>query len=346
MAPKSDRQQWAAEHMVGIENQLMPSFTPDMESLDEAGIRWDVRRTIEHGFFSTLCTAEAGMSFEEAKEFVGIVADEAGDDLEVSTTLVFDSFEQIFGMLDHAETVGADAAMIGYPLNWYPDSEEAIYERTREMCEATDLSIVLYVTDKFNFERFHPANFPLRYLDDLADIDNVVGVKISDPALVAPIDRICGDRLLLSNPIEGLAPTHVDAFDMQWMGAGPYEVYQTPEQPLLVDYFDDLVAGEWDAAMETYHRLTPIRETFMQHMQPQLRVGTYHWPEHKYYQWLTGGNGGYTRQPVMSLPAHEREGIKSAMRRVGLQIREADEAEFFAGRVNHEDADEGDGAAA
>ena len=337
MASKSEMQQWAAEHMKGIENQLMPSFTPDLEELDEAGIRWDIEKTKEHGFFSTLCTCEAGMSFEEAKRFVEIVADEADDELEVSTTLVFDSFEQNFAMLEHAESVGADSAMIGYPLNWYPETPEAIYEKTREMCEATDMAIVLYITDKFNFERFHPANFPLEYLDALADIPNVVGVKMSDPALMGQVDRICGDRLLISNPIEGLAPNHIEAFDMQWIGAGPYEVYQTPDQPLFVEYFENLLDGEWEAGMETYHRLTPIRETFMQQMRPQLRLGTYHWPEHKYYQWLSGGNGGYTRQPAMELPMHDRESIKQAMQQVGLEPRDQDEAEFFAGRVNYDE---------
>jgi len=336
MADKSDMQVWAAENMKGVENQLMPSFTPDLEELDEEGVRWDVQKTKEHEFFSTLCTCEAGMSLDEAKRFVEIVSDEAGDELKVSTTLAFDSFEQNFEMLEYAEQVGLDSALIGYPMNWYPDSPEEIYEKTREMCEATGMAMVLYITDKFNFERFHPANFPLEYLDDLADMNNVVGVKMSDPALMGPVDRMVGDRLLISNPIEGLLPTHVEAFDMQWIGAGPYEVYQSPDQPMLVEYFHQLLEGNWEEGMKTYHRLTPIRETFMQQMRPQLRLGTYHWPQHKYYQWLMGGNGGYTRQPVMELTMHDRHSIKEAMRRVGLDPREND-AEFFDGRVNYED---------
>lgn len=335
MTPKSEKQQWAAENMKGIENQLMPSFTPGLDELDEEGIRWDVQKTKEHGFFSTLCTCEAGMSFEEAKRFVDIVANEAGDELKVSTTLVFDSFDQNFRMLEHAESVGLDSAMVGYPLSWYPEAPHEIYEKTREMCEATDMAMVLYITDKFNFERFHPSNFPLEYLDDLADIDNVVAVKMSDPGLMGPVDRLVGDRLLISNPIEGLAPTHIEAFDMQWIGAGPYEVYQSPDQPLFVEYFDQLLDGNWEEGMDTYYRLTPIRETFMQQMRPQLRLGTYHWPQHKYYQWLMGGNGGYTRQPAMELTMHDRVSIKDAMGQVGLDPREND-AEFFAGRVNYE----------
>ena len=50
--PDTDYKAWAKEHIRGFENILMPSFTPDLSGLDEAGVRLDVRRSIEHGFFS------------------------------------------------------------------------------------------------------------------------------------------------------------------------------------------------------------------------------------------------------------------------------------------------------
>ena len=56
---KSEAKQWAKEHYRGLENTLMPSFTPDLAQLDEEGIRHDVRFSIEQGFFSTLCCLEA-----------------------------------------------------------------------------------------------------------------------------------------------------------------------------------------------------------------------------------------------------------------------------------------------
>jgi len=74
---KSELKKWAKEHMVGVENCLFPSFSPDLSKLDEDGIRWDVQQSIRHGFFSTLCAAESGLTFEEARRFVEIVTDEA-----------------------------------------------------------------------------------------------------------------------------------------------------------------------------------------------------------------------------------------------------------------------------
>lgn len=333
MTDISTQKRWADEQMVGVENQLMPSFTPDLSELDEAGIRLDVQQTKAHGFSSTLCTAEAGMSLEETRQFLSIVTDEAGDELKVSTTLVGDSFEENHELLAYAEETGCDSVLLGFPPNWYPETAAEILDRSVEFCTATDLPVVLYVSNKFNFEEIHPSGYPLEILDDLADLETTVAVKVSDPRLLEQVHRICGDRLLVSNPIEGLLPNHVATYDMQWIGAGPYEVFQSPSNPYLVDYFDHLRAGRWDEAMDIYWRLKPIRETFMQQMEPQLRLGTYHWPAHKFYQWLSGGNGGYTRQPVMSLGKHEREEIRNAMRQAGLDPETNDE-EFFVGRSN------------
>jgi 4-hydroxy-tetrahydrodipicolinate synthase len=320
--------------MTGAMNLTMPSFTAGGDDLDEAGVRHDVRQAKAHGFFATLCTAEAGLSLPEAERFVEVVADEAGEELVVATTAMFDSLDDNYRMLEHAAETGLDLVFLGYPPAWVPDDAAAVRETTRDLCAAADVGVILHLSDKYNFESLHPSGYPMGILDDLADIDNAVAMEVSDPGLVPEADRICGDRLLLTNPIEGHLPKHVTAYDVQWFGAGPYEVYQTPEQPLLVEYLDDLLAGEWDAAMETFHRLTPIRQVFTQQMRVPLQVGTYHWPQMKFYQWLTGGNGGYTRQPVMQLTAEDREAVRGAMRRVGLDPRgREDDDAFFLGRA-------------
>ena len=235
-------------------------------------------------------------------------------------------------LLGFAETVGVDTVLLGYPPSWVPESADEVYEMTRDLCRAADLGVVLHLSDKYNFDHLHPSGFPVGILDRLADIDNAVAMEVSDPAMMPVADRACGDQLQLTNPIEGLLPNHVAAYDMQWLGAGPYEVYQTPDQPLLVEYFRALREGDRDSAVETYWRLAPVRETFMHQMRPPLQVGTYHWPQMKYYQWLSGGNGGYTRQPVMELAAEDRRAIRGAREAVGLENTGAPDEAFYAGR--------------
>ncbi len=329
---KSKLKKWAKENMKGVENETIPSFTPDLSELDEEGIRWDVRQSIKHGFYSTLCTCEAGLTFEEAKKFVEIVADEAKDKILVSVPILFDSMEKNFEMLKHAEKVGCDSALLGYSPNYYPKSEEEIYKITEEMCESTNLAITLYPHPQYNFERFHVSGFPPNLMERFADFDNVVAVKIGEPGLAAECVRRFGDKVLVSMPQERFLPLNFLAYGQQWIGAGPYEVFGEH----LVKYFNLMLEGKMDEAMEIYWKITPARVIFEMQFAPTAQLGTYHWTQHKFYQWLIGGNGGVTRQPCMKLYIHDMEQTKIMMMMAGIAIREAPYEEFFMGRMNYE----------
>ena len=83
---RAHRKEWAREHFRGLENILIASFTPDLKKLDEAGIRLDVRNSIRHGFFSTLC-APPGLTVAEQKRFMDIAVDEAAGRISVALAL-------------------------------------------------------------------------------------------------------------------------------------------------------------------------------------------------------------------------------------------------------------------
>ena len=71
---KADRKDWARERFVGAESSLLPSFTPDLSQLDVEGIRYDVRQSIKHGFFSVFC-AGVGLKPDEKRCFLQIAVD-------------------------------------------------------------------------------------------------------------------------------------------------------------------------------------------------------------------------------------------------------------------------------
>ncbi len=323
----------ARVEMKGIENLLIPSFTPDLSELDEEGIRWDVQQSIRHGFYSTLCTPEVGLTFEEAKRFVDIVTDEAKGKILVGTTLFFDSFEETMAMLVHAEKKGCHHVLLGYPMSFYPKSEENIYQKTREMCGLTSLGIVFHPSPHYNLGRFHPSGFPFGLLAKILDLDNVVALEVAEPGLIAEFIRLFKDKVVISCPIERWFPFLRQAFGQQCIGSGPYEYLQSPEKPYLVEYFNLMLQEKIDQAMEIYWRLEPSRIVFEKQHIPTAMLGTYHWTRFKYYQWLVGGNGGITRQPCMKMHQHEMEAIKMALRRIGITPREPEE-EFYVGRIN------------
>ncbi|MBD3306290.1 hypothetical protein GF348_07920, partial [candidate division KSB3 bacterium] len=259
---KSEMKTWAKENLKGIQNCLIPSFDPDTLQLDEEGIRWDVRQTIEHGFVATLCVAEAGLSMDESKKFLKIVADEAKDDLIVSFTAMGDTINHTLEMLEHAEKVGCDCAFIDYPFSFFPKSEDEIYDVTKKMCDTANLAIFLHALPKDNFMALHPSGYAPSLLSRLSDIENVVAAEITDAGLIAEYFRVCGDKIVLQCPLERFMPLMVQQFGLQLMGPGTYELYQSPEKRYLVDYFDLLLKGDYDKAMEIYWSLTPVRIPF------------------------------------------------------------------------------------
>lgn len=331
---KSDLKKWAREKFKGPENCTLPSFSPDLSELDEEGIRWDVHQAIRHGFFSTLCTCEAGMTPDEVKRFVEIVADEAKGKILVSITLMCDSFKKSRELLAHAEKVGCSHVLFGYPANFYPKTSEEIFQVTKELCDSTNLGIVLYPTPHFNFERLHPSAFPLEVLNRAAEFDNVVAIKLGEAGLIAECWRKFGDQVLLSCPIERWWPMLYLAYKQQWIGAGPYETMQSPDKPYLVQYGKLMMEGKMDEAMEIFWNINTARLIFEQEHMKVVMLGVYPWTLYKYYQWLVGGNGGLTRQPSIKIHQHQMELARMALRFIGITPNELDE-EFYVGKFNY-----------
>lgn len=338
---REHRKEWASEALRGIENATLPSFTPDLRQLDEEGIRWDVRAAIRHGFFSTMCACETGLTLEENKRFIEIVCDEAKGKILVSFTLMFDSVEDNLAMLEYAESVGASHCLMAYPQTFRPENPEEIVRLSEVYSESTNLGLVMYATDKFDFVRFHPSQVPFDAYDRIADLPNVVSLKVGfgDPAMTFEAFERFGDRVQVNvgTPwLLGLFPLLRKRYGAQWFGGGSWEVWQSPEHPLLVEYYNHVVNGEFDQARSIYWRIAPAN--MMANRAGIARggdIGMYHWPLGKYITWSVGGNGGLTRQPAMSLTAEMMQGRKMALRAIGIEPRENDE-EFFIGRARCE----------
>ncbi len=332
---KGELKAWAREKLRGVENLIIPSFSPDLSELDEEGIRWDVRQSIKHGFFSTMCAAELGLTLDEAKRFVEIVAAEAGEKILVSTTLFFDSFAENMELARHAQKVGLHCGLLGYPANFNPASEEEIYNATKMVCDAAELGIVLYAAHRANFERFHPSGFPLEQLPRLAEIDNVVALKVgsNDSFFVAECFERCGEKILVNAAMPDLLSFTVPRYGQQWIGASVYEMFQSPEQPYFVNYFNLLQEGKFGEAAEVYWKMKPLLGLFEQHIMA-IVMGAYPWTMFKYYQWCVGGNGGYTRKPQLKIFHYQMMAAKMAYFAAGIIPREPDD-EFYLGRVNY-----------
>jgi 4-hydroxy-tetrahydrodipicolinate synthase len=335
---RTERKQWARDALRGIENAIMPSFTPDLAALCEEGIRWDVRQAIAHGFFSTMCAVETGLTLAEQKRFVEIVCDEARGRILVSFTLLQDSVEDSLELLAHAERCGASHALLGYPPSFRPTNPDEIYAVTARLAESTNLGLVMYASDKFDFARFHPSQVPFETYDRIADLPNVVSLKVGfgDPAMTFECFERFGDRVLVNvgTPwLLGFFPLLHRRYGAQWFGGGAWEMWNAPEKPYLVDYYRHVARGETAQARAIYWTLARANAIAMGgNIARGGDIGMYHWPMGKYVSWSVGGNGGAMREPAMRLPPFLMQQRKAALRVLGIEPREPDE-EFWVGRV-------------
>jgi 4-hydroxy-tetrahydrodipicolinate synthase len=201
---KNEAKEWAKKNLKGLEAVLFPSFTPDLQHLDEAGIRYDVQHLADNGFKSALCAVEVcGMSFEERKKFIEIVCDEARGKIHTSVAVLQDTVEQDMEMLQHYEKAGGSVVMLGHPLQYYPRSEEEIYRMYKYVCDSTDLAVVFYPA-RLKTKSLHNSYWPMQLLPRIAEIPNIVALKIgggSSLAFTAQCFHLVGDRLLVNDPI-------------------------------------------------------------------------------------------------------------------------------------------------
>ena len=337
---KSGRlKEWARENYKGIENLLIPSFSPDFKTLDEEGIRIDVRNSIRHGFFSTTCIPVVA-SVEEHKQFLKVVCDEAKGKILAGGIVGEKTLEGDMEMLAFAETVGCTHLLVAPQRSLRAKTEEELYQGYLKRITATSLPVLLYAPVSQSLRPFGPSGVPLRVYARLAELPNVVGVKISQPVNLATTFQICealGDKLLVGPVNLDFVPLLAKKYSVQWSGQWNVEAVQSPEKPYAVELMKLLNSRRFDEAMKVYAQLEPALNAFFKLQAPLILKGTHPWSHMKYHQWLGGGNGGLIRDihnpNVPVLDAAARALIRETFGKVGITPVAASEEEFVVGKA-------------
>ncbi len=329
---RAEAKGWARETFHGACNVIIPSYTSDLRSLNEAAIRHDVRRNIELGFWGALLVSEAGTTLDEMRRFMEIAVDESAGRQRFLLQGAFDTPEEIVTMATDAGALGVDGMLLGHPNSFYPTSPQQVEDYTVEICEATDLAVVLFVVEHSNLRRLDVRGFPADVLERLTKVDTLVAVKyeVGRQQTVNTYEtfrRLQNADVLLSDPMEFNAPLWVDLFGMQWMGTSNYEYYGSYAPRLL----QLLHAGDTERAMEEYWRIQPARNARSATMSSggANLVHRYLW---KFQAWLNGYNGGPIRQPAMKLSDGQMKTSAEGARKAGITSVDEPFADFFVGR--------------
>jgi 4-hydroxy-tetrahydrodipicolinate synthase len=330
---RAEAKDWARANMRGVCNVLMPSFSQDLKQLNEAGIRHDVRRCKELGFWGSLAVSECGTTPDEYIRFVEIAVDEGGPDFHVMVHASFDTVDDVIRVGQACAAVGADTLLLSYPPTFYPRSDDEVHDYSTAVMDAVPLATVLFSVRHWNFGRLHPGELSPELVVRLADHPQAVALKCEGAAPgngphVETLRR-CGDKLLVSDPREATAPGHVQWFGMQWMGTSLFQYFGDA----VPRYFDLMHQDRWDEAMEIYWRIQPARAARAADTQAYHGANFIHRLSWKYMEWLVGFNGGGLRLPTMRLNDAATKRVADAAVRSGV-IDEVPGtlADFFVGR--------------
>ena len=311
---KGEARDWAFSAMQGVANTVTPSFARDLEGLNERGIRHDIRKEIEFGFWGTLLVSEVEISLDEYRQFTEWAADEAKGRLRLIHHASFNTLAENIAAVQATEAAGTDLVLLSYPTSFYPKSAQEIYDYTKAFCEATNLGIILFPVPLWGFERLHPAGMEPDLIRRLVeDVPNIVCIKAEGgmPTIAGFVEtyKKHGKDVIVTMPLESEAIPLAALVPMQFSGTSNTE-YFGPMIPRIFKFIGD---GELDQAMALYWQIHPARMANMQAMEVLKGSNFIHRMLWKYQAWLSGFNGGPLRRPAMRLTAPQMQALRNGL---------------------------------
>ncbi len=170
----------------GVLPALVTPFTKEKE-INEESFRLLIDTVFENvdGFVPCGTTGEFDyLTIEERKRIYDICIDQVNGKKPVVAGTSAPGTKLTIELTKYAEDAGADACLVVTPYFLHP-SDKGIYEHYLHLAESTDLPIVMY-----NIPQCVGDILPRRVVEDLAELDNVVGLKDSSGDLTYTMEII------------------------------------------------------------------------------------------------------------------------------------------------------------
>ncbi|RJF95783.1 dihydrodipicolinate synthase family protein [Noviherbaspirillum saxi] len=331
---RKDARSWAKDYLVGCSSVTIPSYSADLKRLNERGIRHDVQRVVDLGFKYTLLCTEVAITPEENARFTALARDTAGERMGLFFHAGFGTLQENIEAVKLAEKAGADVVLLSYPSNFWPTTEQEIYDYTKAFCDATELAVMLFPIPLWGFERVHPAGMSNELVRRLLDdCPNIVAIKAEQgfPHIGGLIEsyHLFREEVIISCPIESDIIPLMSLMKVQFSG--------TSYTQWMGDYFPkafDLARnGKWEEAMKLYWQVQPARQAVGvatgSYMPGANFINRTHW---KYMDWLAGFNGGPLRAPSQRIPDRWMKTLRQGLVASKLEVTSDADSEFLVGR--------------
>ena len=331
---RHDARAWAREHLVGCSAVTIPSYSADLKTLNERGIRHDIERVVKLGFSYTLLCSEVAITAEENATFTAWARETAGRKFGLFFHAAFGTLADNIEAVKLAEKAGADLVLLSYPSNFWPTTEQEIYDYTKNFCDATALGVMLFPIPTWGFERVHPAGMSLELVTRLLkDCPNIVAIKSEQgfplPAGICEMYHHFREQVVISCPIEADAIPLMSLMKLQFSG--------TSNTQWMGDYypraFELARTGRFEEAMKMYWKVNPARQANMTASAASApAIGALNRTQWKYQDWLAGFNGGPLRAPSLRIPDRFMKSLRQALMASGCEVTSDPDSAFMAGR--------------
>jgi len=253
-----------------------------------------------NGFVPVGTTGESPtLSHEEHRLVVEVVVKAAAGRVPVIAGAGSNNTAESIGLVEHAKSVGADAALVVTPYYNKPTQRGLIahYSAINEV----GLPIIIYNIPGRSIVDMTPET-----MGELARLDNIIGVKDATGDIV----RVSRQRATCGTDFIQLSGEDASALGFNVHGGQGCISVTANVAPRLCGAFQAAMrAGDWARALELQDRLMPLHTAIF--IEPGL-VGA------KYGLSLLGKCATDVRPPLTGLLPETRARIESAMRGLGL----------------------------
>lgn len=254
-----------------------------------------------HGLVPVGTTGEtATLSHEEHRRVVELCVATARGRVPVIAGAGSNSTAEAIELVQHAKTVGADAALVVTPYYNRP-SQEGLYAHYKAINDAVQLPVLVY-----NVPGRTSVDISNATLARLAKLPNIVGIKDATGDLPrASLQRLeCGEDwvMLSGNDDGGLGY-------MAHGGHGCISVTCNVAPDLVSQFYNDAMSGQWQAALYGQDRLIRLHKALFADASPSPT---------KFAMAQLGLCTDEVRLPIVACSEAAREDVLAGMRDAGL----------------------------
>ena len=222
--------------------------------IDETSLRnlvnWHIAEGT-HGIVPVGTTGESPtLDHSEHREVVEIVIDQVNNRVPVIAGAGSNSTSEAISLLMHAESVGADAALIVTPYYNKP-TQEGLYEHFKAIDKASmGIPIMIY-----NIPPRSIVDMSVEVMGKLSNLENIIGVKdaTSDLSRVEKQKNQCKEGFLQ------FSGEDITAFEfMKNGGNGCISVTANVLPKLCSDFQNLCIEGNYDEALKIHKKLEPM----------------------------------------------------------------------------------------